>query len=172
MTITQIHGLNSIRSTCFISIDNKGWFVQDLNSEQNSVLFINGVAIIMNMEGKRGEFLQVFLNEMARDISSVSTNPTVFTNQKYCNFIAFVCDIANQENLKKLPIYHKSFQKYCSNLCWNYYLDEDFKTFKKGNKPTFDYYKSDTLSEVNYATVMEVPYKLFSPSKGYILAHD
>ena len=157
MNITEIHGLNTTKSTYFISFDNNGWLVQDLYAEQNSTLFINGVSIIMNMKGKRGEFLQAFLNEMAHDFGNVATNPTVFTTQKYCSFIAFVCDIANQENMKKFPnVYHKDFPKYCSNLCWNYYLDEDFEAFKNGKQPTFDYYKSDTQDKENCATVREV----------------
>ena len=80
------------------------------------------------MDGKRGAFLQRFVNMMGRTFE----NHKWFARVSYSEFIAFVCDIALHKNpkLAHKTCYHKDFRKYVANLCYNYYLDEDFEQFK------------------------------------------
>lgn len=123
---------------------NCGYYVQDLGKQQNPDLFIKGISIIEKMKGKRGEFLNLFLTKMGKPFHyTMSDKGSVFTNERYCSFIAFVCDIANHKNLTNWKgVYHKDFPKFVSNICWNYYLDADFEKFKAGDMPTFDFYSA------------------------------
>lgn len=127
--------------TMFISpIGSKdGWMVQDLSPIQNVDLFVLGVKLIYSLDGKRGEFLRYFLTKMARPYYTTG----YFGQEKFCNFIALVCDIAlhlNKELVNK-ELYHKDFPKYVANLCWNYFLDEDFKIYKRNpSEVKFNFY--------------------------------
>ena len=80
------------------------------------------------MEGKRGAFLQRFVTMMAKYFEANDW----FITARYSEFIAFVCDIALHKTPKLAheTCYHKDFRKYVANLCYNYYLDEDFEKFK------------------------------------------
>ena len=131
--------------THFISCDHmpvKGYFVQDVNNQQNLELFLKGLNTILTMEGKRGAFLRTFAAFMLKDLEDFMNGKA--SHQKYCNFIAFVCDLANHKNLKDWKgVYHKDFPKFVDNLCWNYYLDEDWETFKKDGTVWFGYYHID-----------------------------
>ena len=136
---------NAHRKTVFITVGETdyGFMVQDADNQQNIEKFLKGLTLIEKMEGKRGEFLNYFITRMAHPISKLFGEETsrVFIDETYCNFIAFVCDIANHNEVRNWNgIYDKSFPKYVSNLCWNYYIDDDFETFKKGGKPKFNHY--------------------------------
>lgn len=140
---------NGPQSFKFFSLDDepsKGYFVQDLNPQQNSMLFHKGISLIMTKDGKRWDFLREFISSMLIDINDVlnaaynNTTPP-FTTSKYCHFVAFVCDLANHNNLKDFKgVYDKRFPIFVANLCWNYFLDVDFEMFKNGKKPLFSHY--------------------------------
>lgn len=129
-------------TTHFISFNHmpvKGYFVQDVNNQQNLELFKKGLTIISTMEGKRGAFLRDFIAFMVMTLEDFKNGKAA--DQKYCQFIAFVCDLANHKNLKDWNgVYHKDFPKFVDNLCWNYYLDEDWETFKKDGTVWFGHY--------------------------------
>lgn len=112
----------------YFAHNGKGWYVQNLDQQQNSTLFCEGIKLIFQMDGKRGAFLQRFVNMMRRTFE----NHKWFARVSYSEFIAFVCDIALHKNpkLAHKTCYHKDFRKYVANLCYNYYLDEDFEQFK------------------------------------------
>ena len=131
--------------TQFIKVGNTdyGYVVQDNDKLQNIDKFQKGLSLIENMSGKRGEFLNHFVARMALPMSMVMGEETsrVFIDERYCNFIAFVCDIANHKELKDWNgVYDKAFPKFVANLCYNYFLDDDFETYKKGEKPQFNFY--------------------------------
>lgn len=137
--------INVEKPTVFIAVENTdyGYVVQDVYREQNIEKFIKGLGIISNMNGKRGEFLNHFITRMALPMSMVFNEETaiVFKDERYCNFVAFICDLANHNELKKWDkVYDKVYAKFVANLCYNYYLDEDFETFKNGGKPQFNHY--------------------------------
>lgn len=129
-------------TTHFISCDHmpvKGYFVQDVDKQQNLELFLKGLNTILTMEGKRGAFLRTFASFMLMNLEDFKNGKAA--DQKYCQFIAFVCDLANHKNLKEWKgVYHKDFPKFVDNLCWNYYLDEDWETFKKDGTVWFGHY--------------------------------
>lgn len=132
-------------TTHFISFNHfpvKGYFVQDVNEQQNLELFKKGLTIISTMEGKRGAFLRDFIAFMVMTLEDFNNGKAA--DQKYCNFIAFVCDLANHKNLKDWKeVYHKDFPKFVDNLCWNYYLDEDWKEYGKTKSVWFRHYVID-----------------------------
>lgn len=138
-------GDNCNKITHFLSFNHmpaKGYFVQDVNNEQNLELFKKGLTIISTMEGKRGAFLRDFLAFMVMTFEDFENGKAA--DQKYCNFIAFVCDLANHKNLKGWNgVYHKDFPKFVDNLCWNYYLDEDWKEYGKTRSVWFRHYVID-----------------------------
>lgn len=126
--ITPTNG-KAIKSEFIYFQDNgKGWFVQNLDEQQNANLFCDGIKLIFEMDGKRGLFLQRFVTMMARTFEINEC----FARVNYSQFIAFVCDVAlhNQPKLAHPLCYDKVFKKYVANLCYNYYLDEDFELFK------------------------------------------
>lgn len=131
--------------THFISCDHmpvKGYFVQDVNDQQNLELFLKGLKTISTMEGKRGAFLRDFIAFMYMTLEDFKNGKAA--DQKYCQFIAFVCDLANHKNLKDWKgVYHKDFPKFVDNLCWNYYLDEDWKVYGKTRSVWFRHYVID-----------------------------
>lgn len=112
----------------YFAHNGKGWYVQNLHQQQNPTLFCEGIKLIFQMDGKRGAFLQRFVTMMARTFETREW----FGKVSYSQFIAFVCDIALHKNPKLAheTCYHKDFKKYVANLCYNYYLDEDFEQFK------------------------------------------
>lgn len=120
---------------------SKSYYVQDLDKQQNSQLFVKGLNIIWGMTGKLGDFLRSLCLEMETDTISKETVGT----QKYCNFIALVCDIALHDNveLRIWQVYHEDFNQYVANLIWNYYLDEDYKEFKTTGKCKFNQFKNN-----------------------------
>ena len=132
-------------TTHFISCDHmpvKGYFVQDVNNQQNLELFLKGLNTILTMDGKRGAFLRTFAAFMLMNLEDFKNGKAA--DQKYCNFIAFVCDLANHNNLKDWKgVYHKDFPKFVDNLCWNYYLDEDWGMFQKTGDVMFEHYFID-----------------------------
>lgn len=132
-------------TTHFISCDHmpvKGYFVQDVNNQQNLELFKKGLTIISTMEGKRGAFLRDFIAFMLMTLEDFKNGKAA--DQKYCQFIAFVCDLANHKNLKEWKgVYHKDFPKFVDNLCWDYYLDEDWKEYGKTSSVWFRHYFID-----------------------------
>ena len=134
-------------NTHFISCDHmpvKGYFVQDVNDQQNLELFLKGLNTILTMEGKRGAFLRTFAAYMLMTLEDFKNGKAA--NQKYCQFIAFVCDLANHKNLKDWKeVYHKDFPKFVDNLCWNYYLDEDWEMFKETGNVMFAHYYIDRM---------------------------
>ena len=137
-------------NTHFISCDHmpvKGYFVQDVNDQQNLELFLEGLKTISTMEGKRGAFLRDFIAFMLMTLEDFKNGKAA--DPKYCHFIAFVCDLANHNNLKNWEgVYHKDFSKFVDNLCWNYYLDEDWKEYEKSRSVWFRYYVIDrTVAE-------------------------
>lgn len=156
---------NGTIQTNFFSLNHnpaKGYFVQDVDKQQNTELFAKGLHMIFAMEGKRGEFLRYFASFMQKDIEEFENGDAA--HPKYCSFIAFVCDLANHNNLKDWKgVYHKDFPKFVSNLCWNYYLDEDFNTFKNGDFPTFNYYQQYDI-ENTYNNTSSYLLHLFSSS--------
>lgn len=107
-----------------------GYYVQDLNEIQNGTLFKKGINIICKYGGKRGEYMVQLLNYMAHPFESVGKE--ILCSKEYSTFIAFVCDIAlhNNPKLAHKECYHKDLNKYVSNLCYNYYLDEAFNVYK------------------------------------------
>jgi len=129
-------------TTHFISCDHmpvKGYFVQDVDKQQNLELFLKGLNTILTMDGKRGAFLRTFAAYMLMTLEDFKNGKAA--DQKYCQFIAFVCDLANHKNLKDWKgVYHKDFPKFVDNLCWNYYLDEDWEMFKKTGDIMFEHY--------------------------------
>lgn len=131
--------------THFVSCDHmpvKGYFVQDINEQQNLELFLKGLNTILTMGGKRGDFLRTFTSFMYMNLEDFQNGKA--SDQKYCQFIAFVCDLANHKNLKNWKeVYHKDFPKFVDNLCWNYYLDEDWELFKKTGYVMFEHYQND-----------------------------
>ena len=133
--------------THFISCDHmpvKGYFVQDVNDQQNLELFLKGLNTILTMEGKRGAFLRTFAAYMLMTLEDFKNGKAA--DQKYCQFIAFVCDLANHKNLKDWKgVYHKDFPKFVDNLCWNYYLDEDWEMFKETGNVMFAHYYIDRM---------------------------
>lgn len=135
-------------NTHFISCDHmpvKGYFVQDVNDQQNLELFLKGLNTILTMEGKRGAFLRTFAAFMLMTLEDFNNGKA--GDQKYCQFIAFVCDLANHKNLKDWKgVYHKDFPKFVDNLCWNYYLDEDWEMFKKTGYVMFEHYYIDRMA--------------------------
>lgn len=132
--------------TAFLAIENTdyGYLVQNVYKEQNIDKFIKGLGIISNMSGKRGEFLKHFITRMALPMSLINKEETLYTvfgNERYCNFVAFICDLANHKELKHWDkVYDKVYAKFVANLCYNYYLDEDFETFKNGGEPQYNHY--------------------------------
>lgn len=132
-------------TTHFISCDHfpaKGYFVQDVDEQQNLELFLKGLNTILTMEGKRGAFLRDFTSFMYMTLEDFKNGKVA--DQKYCQFIAFVCDLANHKNLKDWKgVYHKDFPKFVDNLCWNYYLDEDWKEYGKTKSVWFSHYVID-----------------------------
>lgn len=141
LTVTDDYSVN----THFISCDHmpvKGYFVQDVDEQQNLELFKKGLTIISTMEGKRGAFLRDFIAFMLMTLEDFKNGKAA--DQKYCQFIAFVCDLANHKNLKDWKgVYHKDFPKFVDNLCWNYYLDEDWKEYGKTSSVWFRHYVID-----------------------------
>lgn len=141
LNIATIMGLEG-KWICYANDANWGWYVQDVDIQQNVELFTKGLYEIMRMEGKRGMFLRTFVLSMANTLEEVIGNKKG-ANERYCNFIAFVCDLANHKNLKGWNgVYHKDFLKFVDNLCWNYYLDVDWERYKKGQSVEFKYYES------------------------------
>ena len=134
-------------NTHFVSCDHmpvKGYFVQDINEQQNLELFLKGLNTILTMGGKRGDFLRTFVAYMLINLEDFQNGRA--SDQKYCQFIAFVCDLANHKNLKNWKeVYHKDFPKFVDNLCWNYYLDEDWELFKKTGYVMFDEYQINKI---------------------------
>ena len=134
-------------NTHFISCDHmpvKGYFVQDVNGQQNLELFLKGLNTILTMEGKRGAFLRTFAAYMLMTLEDFNNGKAA--DPKYCQFIAFVCDLANHKNLKDWKgVYHKDFPKFVDNLCWNYYLDEDWEMFKETGNVMFAHYYIDRM---------------------------
>lgn len=132
-------------TTHFISCDHmpvKGYFVQDVDSQQNLELFLKGLNIMLTMDGKRGAFLRTFAAYMLITLEDFNNGKAA--EQKYCQFIAFVCDLANHKNLKDWEgVYHKDFPKFVDNLCWNYYLDDDWVMFKNTGYVLFEHYRTD-----------------------------
>lgn len=132
-------------TTHFISCDHmpvKGYFVQDVDKQQNLELFLKGLNTILTMDGKRGAFLRDFAAFMYMTLEDFQNGKAA--DQKYCQFIAFVCDLANHKNLKDWKeVYHKDFPKFVDNLCWNYYLDKDWEMFKKTGDIMFEHYFID-----------------------------
>ena len=64
--ILTTDGINQV-ITHFVSCDHmpvKGYFVQDINEQQNLELFLKGLNTILTMEGKRGAFLRTFVAYM------------------------------------------------------------------------------------------------------------
>lgn len=112
----------------FFEHNSKGWYVQNLHEQQNADVFCEGIKLIFKMDGKRGAFLQRFVTMMAKTFDEGGW----FGKVSYSQFIAFVCDVALHKNPKLAheTCYHKDFKKYVANLCYNYYLDEDFEQFK------------------------------------------
>ena len=135
-------------NTHFVSCDHmpvKGYFIQDINEEQNLELFLKGLNTILTMDGKRGAFLRTFASFMLMNLEDFQNGKA--SDQKYCQFIAFVCDLANHKNLKDWKeVYHKDFPKFVDNLCWNYYLDEDWKLFVKNGNVFFGHYSIDKIA--------------------------
>lgn len=142
MSIATIIGDNRGKWICFTNDADKGWYVQNHDSQQNVELFVKGIDEIFRMQGKRGAFLRTFVLSMCNTMEEVFDNKKG-AHERYCNFIAFVCDFANHKNLKKWEgVYHKNFNKFVSNLCWNYYLDTDWECFKEKGTCFFNYYSA------------------------------
>lgn len=139
--IISPNGDGLISGKWIVLADNqRGWLVQDISDEQNTEIFKKGLKIIFEMDGKRGDFLKTFVMQMANTFSEVQPK---CGEESYCNFIAFVCDIAQHKKLKNWEgVYHKAFPKFVGNLCWNYYLDGDWELYKKGKDPIFARYCS------------------------------
>ena len=142
--ILTTDGINQV-NTHFVSCDHmpvKGYFIQDINEEQNLELFLKGLNTIVTMDGKRGAFLRTFEALMYMNWEDFQNGKA--SDQKYCQFIAFVCDLANHKNLKNWKeVYHKDFPKFVDNLCWNYYLDEDWVMFQNTGNIMFEHYFID-----------------------------
>lgn len=144
VNINNIVNFNT--TTAFITLENTGcgYFIQNITNEQNIDKFVKGLGIISNMNGKRGEFLRHFISHMALPMTLLNNEAITkitFGNERYCNFVAFICDLANQNELKNWDkVYDKVYAKFVANLCYNYYLDEDFETFKNGGEPQYNHY--------------------------------
>ena len=107
-------------------------FVQDINDQQNSQLFIKGLKMIDNLVPSRKAYLQALFNAM---LPSEKEDAIVvgLKSKKLYRLIALVCDIALHSN-KKLAhpqAYDKDFKKYVANLFYHYYLDDSYTLFKK-----------------------------------------
>lgn len=106
-------------------------FVQDINEQQNSQLFIKGLKMIDNLVPSRKSYLQALFDAMSpsekEDVIVVGLK-----SKKLYRLIALVCDIALHSN-KKLAhpqAYDKDFKKYVANLFYHYYLDACYDIFK------------------------------------------
>ena len=108
-------------------------FVQDINEQQNSQLFIKGIEIIDKLlVPSRKSYLQALFNTI---LPSDKEDAIVvgLKSKKLYRLIALVCDIALHRN-KKLAhpqAYDKDFKKYVANLFYHYYLDACYDIFKK-----------------------------------------
>lgn len=108
-------------------------FVQDINEQQNSQLFIKGIEMIDKLVvPSRKAYLQALFSDIfpseKEDAISIGLKSKVLYR-----LIAFVCDIALHSN-KKLAhqgAYDKDFKKYVANLFYHYYLDDSYTLFKK-----------------------------------------
>lgn len=108
-------------------------FVQDINEQQNSQLFIKGIEIIDKLlVPSRKSYLEALFNAI---LPSDKEDAIVVgrKSKELCSLIALVCDIALHRN-KKLAhqqAYDKDFKKYVANLFYHYYLDDCYDIFKK-----------------------------------------
>ena len=107
-------------------------FVQDINEQQNSQLFIKGIEMIENLVPSRKAYLQALFSTI---LPSEKEDAIVvgLKSKKLYRLIALVCDIALHSN-KKLAhpqAYDKDFKKYVANLFYHYYLDDSYTLFKK-----------------------------------------
>lgn len=107
-------------------------FVQDINEQQNSQLFIKGLKMIDKLlVPSRKSYLQALFDAMLpsekEDVIVVGLK-----SKKLYRLIALVCDIALHSN-KKLAhpqAYDKDFKKYVANLFYHYYLNACYDIFK------------------------------------------
>lgn len=143
--VTDANGNNEVK-TYFIKCNHmpvKGYFVQDVNEEQNLELFKKGLSTILTMKGDRGFFLRIFVDFMLMTLEDFKNMKAA--DPKYCHFIAFVCDLANHKNLKDwVGVYDEDFSKFVANLCYNYYLDVDWELFQEYGSVCFAYYRLGT----------------------------
>lgn len=151
--VTDANGNNEVK-THFIKYNHmpvKGYFVQDVNEEQNLELFKKGLSTILAMEGDRGFFLRIFADFMLMTLEDFKNKKAA--DPKYCHFIAFVCDLANHKNLKDwVGIYDEDFSKFVANLCYNYYLDVDWDLFQCYGSVCFAYYRLGTDHQKQWFT--------------------
>ena len=108
-------------------------FVQDINEQQNSQLFIKGIEIIDKLlVPSRKSYLQALFNTI---LPSEKEDAIVvgLKSKKLYRLIALVCDIAlhNNKKLAHPQAYDKDFKKYVANLFYHYYLDDCYTLFKK-----------------------------------------
>ena len=107
-------------------------FVQDVNEQQNSQLFIKGLKMIDNLVPSRKSYLEALFNAMLPS-EKEDVIVVVSKSKELYRLIALVCDIALHSN-KKLAhpqAYDKDFKKYVANLFYHYYLDDSYTLFKK-----------------------------------------
>lgn len=108
-------------------------FVQDINEQQNSQLFIKGIEMIDKLlVPSRKSYLQALFNAMLPSEKEDAIAVGLKSKGLY-RLIAFVCDIALHKN-KKLAhpqAYDKDFKKYVANLFYHYYMDDTYTLFKK-----------------------------------------
>lgn len=108
-------------------------FVQDINDQQNSQLFIKGIEIICQLlVPSRKAYLQALFYAMLPSEKEDAITVGLKSKELY-RLIAFVCDIAlhNNKKLAHPKAYDKDFKKYVANLFYEYYLDDSYTLFKK-----------------------------------------
>ena len=113
--------------------NNKAIFVQDLNAQQNSKLFEEGLNLIYSkVTPSRKNYLNEVFN-FALPNSNQTPEEVAKGSTKLCSLISLVCDIALHKN-KKLAhqcSYHKDFPKYVANLFYQYFLDVSYDLYVK-----------------------------------------
>lgn len=122
--------------------DGNAIFVQDINEQQNSQLFIKGIEMIENLVPSRKAYLQALFNTILPSEKEDAIVVASKSKELY-RLIAFVCDIALHRN-KKLAhpqAYDKDFKKYVANLFYHYYLDVCYDIFKKTGMVSYSNFK-------------------------------
>lgn len=113
--------------------NEKAIFVQDLNEQQNSKLFEEGLKLIYSkVNPNRRNYLNELFN-FALPNSNQSPEEVGVQSRKLCSLISLVCDIAlhNNKKLAHPDAYHKDFPKYVANLFYQYFLDVSFDLYVK-----------------------------------------